>query len=337
MLWDVTGLGNALMDALVVIDDDSLLEELGLTRGMMHLVDDQGWTRVFDRVKDREVVFDSGGSCANSIATVGRLGGRGIYCGQVGSDDLGALYASKMVESCGIHALQTSVAAPTGKCLSIVSRHDAERTMVTDLGAAVALPALDTFSDHLKRTQIAHFTGYTLLDGPMRPVVAEAFRTARDAGAVLSLDVADPFVVTTIRDLMWEVLEKWIDVVFLNAEEARALTDRAPEEAAQIIADRAGVRTVVVKHGARGSTVLDGGRTYQIQAEKVDAIDTTGAGDAYAGGYLYGMSMGWTPDRCGALASAIAAKAVCQVGAVVKDVGALGDIQRRFGTGSAAA
>lgn len=320
MTWDVAGLGNALMDALVVLDDLAIIGELGLVRGTMHPYDHAGWQRVYERVRDRGVVFDSGGSAANTCATVGRLGGKAIYCGQVGADPMGELYARLIAESCGTHALRISPTEPTGKCLSLISSRDAERTMITDLGAAVRLSDLGLFAEELRRTRVAHFEGYTLLDAPMRAVVLEAMEVAHTAGARVSLDVSDPFVVVEERQLLLTIAERWASVLFLNAEEARKLRPEVePEQACAHIASELGLQTVALKLGARGSVVWDDGRTYRVAAVPVTAVDTTGAGDAYAGGYLYGLARGWAPERCGRLASEVASLAVAQIGAVVKD------------------
>lgn len=327
MVWDVAGLGNALVDALVVVDDDALVEELQLTRGTMHPVDHVGWQKVYERVKHLGVTLDSGGSCANTLATVGHLGGRALYCGQVGDDPMGSLYAERIEQACGAHALRVSSVAPTGKCLSIISPRDAERTMVTDLGAAVHLSELGDFEQALRRTRFAHFTGYPLLDGPTRPVALEAMRVAKEAGAILSLDTADPFVVHTIRDFLWEVLEEHVDVLFVNADEARGLTDLEPERAIHRLAE-ARIGIVVVKLGSEGSLVLHEGTVHRIEPWRVRAIDTTGAGDSYAGAFLFGLSRGWDVARAGQLASRVAALTVSQIGAVVKDRAALDEALR---------
>lgn len=334
MQWDVAGLGNALMDALVVLDDDALIDELGLIRGTMHPVEHDRWTEVYERVQTHGVVFDSGGSCANSVATVGRLGGNAVYAGQVGDDQMGRLYASLMEKACGTHRLRFTKSAPTGKCLSIIAKRDAERTMLTDLGAAVRLPELGDYRAELQRTKIGHFTGYTLLDGPMREVALDAVRTVSEAGGLVSLDVADPFVCKLIAPLLWEVLEAYTDIAFLNADEARALADcEDPIDAATIVHERARVRTVAVKLGSQGSMVVHDGERYRVPAYLVKAIDTTGAGDAYAGGFLYGMVNGFPIDRCARLGSATASLAVSQIGAVVKDMDALAEAIRRSENG----
>lgn len=334
MAWDVAGIGNALMDALVVVEDaPALLEELGLVRGTMTPVDHHAWQEAHDRLSHLGVVYESGGSCANTVATLGRLGARAIYRGQVGADDLGQLYTERMQDACGAHALHVFSDAATGKCLSIIDKADAERTMLTDLGAAVHLSDLGPFAETIKQSKVAHFTGYTLLDGPTQPMVTEAMRTARDARVKVSLDAADPFVVHAIRDRLWHMIDAFCDLVFLNAEEARALTDQVPEKAAAVVAKEARVETVVVKLGARGSIVWKDGHEHHIGIERVEAVDTTGAGDAYAAGYLYGEVQGWTPPRSGALAAAVAAQTVTRVGAVVNDRDVLGRIRDRIAEG----
>lgn len=170
MDWHVVGIGNALMDALVILDDDGLIDELELNRGTMHPVDHDRWEAVFGRVRDHDVVFDSGGSCANTVATVGRLGGHALYYGQVGEDQMGQEYAAHITKSCGGHALRFLPGGNTGKCLSIISRSDAERTMLTDLGASVSLDELGAFAGEIEKSRVAHFTGYTLL-GDRKSVV----------------------------------------------------------------------------------------------------------------------------------------------------------------------
>ncbi|NCG19419.1 MAG: hypothetical protein GWP91_10460, partial [Rhodobacterales bacterium] len=229
------------------------------------------------------------------------------------------MYAAKMDEACGKHALRFSATENTGKCLSIISASDAERTMLTDLGAAICLPELGDFTNVLGNSRVAHFTGYTLLPGPMQAVALQAIKHAHQNGVRVSIDAADPFVVSAIRDLLWEVFEIHADIVFLNADEARQLTKEDPENAIHTIAKRAALDTVVVKLGSQGSLVWHDGEVHKVGVHKVNAIDTTGAGDAYAGGFLFGLTRGWSAADCGELGSAVAALTVSQIGAVVKD------------------
>lgn len=314
---DVCGLGNALVDALVRVDDDSVLTELGVTRGHMTPVDHSGWQRAFELVQPHGVEIHSGGSCANTIATLGMMGLNTRYCGQVGEDQLGHLYAARMTEACGGHDLRFTREGNTGKCLSIISARDAERTMLTDLGAAVGLSGLGDFDERIRQTQIFHTTGYLLLGAPMVDRALEAIAVANQAQIPVSLDVADPFVVRMVKDQMWEIVRELVDIVFLNAEEAEVLTGRSPDVAVKMLAEVC--ETVVLKLGHRGSLVHQGGRLYEVGVHKVDAIDTTGAGDAYAAGFLYGRVKGWPVERSAALGARIAAHAVAQVGAVVRN------------------
>lgn len=331
MHWDVAGIGNALMDALVVLDDDTLIEELDLSRGTMHLVDHDRWQAVFDRLRSHGPEFHSGGSCANTVATVGLLGGKAIYAGQVGDDQMGRLYASLMEKACGTHALQFHADRPTGKCLSLITGTDHERTMLTDLGAAVSMPGLGPIREALADTAVAHFTGYTLLDGPMQPLVLEAMQHARGHGAEISLDAADPFVVHTIPERFRQVLRDHVDIAFLNEEEGTVIAGVSdPEEACRRLAGDLGLKIVVVKLGSRGSLVWQGGELARIPVVEVVAKDTTGAGDSYAGGYLFGHTRGWGPEVAGRIGSAVAGLTVSQVGAVVQDRERLATVVREL-------
>ncbi len=330
MAWDVAGIGNALVDALVVVEDDTVLEELGLRRGMMHPVDHDAWMAAYERLRRHKVTFESGGSCANTISTVGLLGGKAILCGLVGDDQMGQMYAKKVEDACGSHAIRFTRERATGKCLSIISAQDAERTMLTDLGAATELPHIGDFETALSTTTIVHFEGYGLLGGPMCDTVLTAMVHAKQSGAKISFDASDPFVVHQVKDRVWMVLREFADIVFLNADEARGLAGQPPEEAIHTIARDANLTTLVVKLGGQGSLVLHKGQLSEIPIRRVKALDTTGAGDAYAGGFLYGLIQGWSPTDCGHLASAVAALTVGQIGAVVKDRTALASLRKEF-------
>ena len=194
--------------------------------------------------------------------------------------------------------------------------------MLADLGAAPQLADLGPFAEELQASRVFHVTGYAFLDGPIRETARRALELARSAGVTASLDVADPFVVEAIRDDLWGLLRDHVDLVFLNAEEASALCEGLPpEEALHRVAEV--VRTVVVKLGRQGSLVKEDGRVTPIGIHPVEPVDTTGAGDAYAAGYLYGYVQQWSPARCGRLGARVAALSVSQVGAVPRDRAAL--------------
>lgn len=316
--YDITGLGNALVDALVRVEQDSVLDELNLNRGHMHPVEHTAWQTAFEKVKSFGAELQSGGSCANTIAAMGLLGARALYCGQVGDDDLGALYSERITEACGGHALRVASGLSTGKCLSIISGADAERTMLSDLGASVHLPELGAFADQIRNSRLLHLTGYLLLGDPMRSRAMEAIAVAKEAGVPVSLDVADPFVVSAVGELMWQVIEESVDIVFLNEEEASTLCGCSPAEAFEKVS--AVVDTTVVKLGSKGSMVSHNGQVVQASAQKLDTVvDTTGAGDAYAAGFLYGLLHDLKLEQSADLGSRVAAMTVSQMGAVVRE------------------
>ena len=314
--FDVAGIGNALVDALVVMDERALLAAHGLQRGHMTLVDHQRWQAIYQQVQDHGVDIQSGGSCANTIAALGFLGARAVFCGHVGQDQFGKLYESRLQEACGGDALAWTEGANTGKCLSIISAQDAERTMLTDLGAAVQMPALGSFAEALVDSRLLHIEGYLLHPGPMADRAREAIAIAAENGIPVSIDAADPSVVAAQRDAMWSLITDHCDVVFLNEEEAQELCQSDVETALDRLGEK--VRTVVVKLGSKGSLVRHAGETVRVGVHAVQARDTTGAGDAYAAGFLYGYVHGWSPAQAADLAARVAALTVGQVGAVVR-------------------
>ena len=315
--FDAVGLGNAIVDALVRIEDEAVLGEYGFARGQMTPVDDGRWQEVLSKVEQLGVQMASGGSCANTLAAMGLMGSEVRYCGQIGDDEFGALYEKSMLEACGSHALTRTAQHATGKCLSLISTRDAERTMLTDLGAAVHLSGLGTFDEDIRESGILHVTGYLMLGEPMASRCMEAVAVANQAENLVSVDVADPFVVGVCRDTLTHLVTEFADVVFLNAEEARAMCGSTPEDALMTLSED--VDHVIVKLGSEGSLVRTGGKTYKIGIHPTEALDTTGAGDAYAAGYLHGLTRGWSPERCGDLGARIASLTVGQVGAVCRD------------------
>ncbi len=315
--FDVAGLGNALVDTLVTIDDQALVDT-PYQRGIMHPVPHREWELAFERFQHPTMQVHAGGSAANTIAGLGLLGARTVFRGQVGDDELGRRYGASLDEACGGHALAVTSEHPTGKCLALVSKSDSERTMLVDLGAAPKLTGLGEFETHIRRSKVFHVTGYAFLEGPIRATAFQALDVARKAGVQISLDVADPFVVAAIRDDVWRVLREYASIAFMNNEEAAALCGgMAPEQAVHEVAEA--VETTVVKLGSRGSLVKQRGVLTPIGIHRVQPMDTTGAGDAYAAGFLYGFVNDWSAARCGRLGARVAALTVAQLGGVFRD------------------
>lgn len=321
MSIELAGLGNAIMDALIRIDDDQVLSELGVPRGQMTLVDHARWHAVYERLHQHGVDVHAGGSCANTVATAAILGASARYCGQVGDDRFGALYGESMGTACGGHALRVVPGAVSGKCLSLISRKDGERTMLTDLGVAGQFGSLAEFAPVITGAKLVHFEGYLFLPGASREVAWDAVRTAKAAGVPISFDCADPFVAHAIRDDVEKLLREYVTIAFLNREEAEAVTGLGAYPAVDVVGGW--VPHAVVKLGGEGSLVHHGGHTVHVPVFPTTVQDTTGAGDSYAGGFLYGWLRGWTPARCGELGSRVASLTVGQVGAVCRDRAAM--------------
>ena len=325
---DVFGLGNALVDALVVLDEREIVQRHELKRGTMHLVSDAHWHGVYDEVPRQGVELHPGGSCANTGSTVSLLGGSATLWALVGQDELGDRYARGLDEVLGDHHLVRREGAPTGKCLSLVSSVDAERTMLTDLGTAMALEPEEVAMDAVEQARWLHVTGYLFTGGRMGDAAMAALDRALHAGTKVSFDLGDAFVIDHFRDAVERVIDRYADVVFMNEEEGRKLGAGDPAESLQSLGGRAS--TVVLKLGRRGSLIKHGSEIVPVEALQVEAVDTTGAGDSYAGGFLYGLSKGWSLESCGRLASAVAALTVGQVGGVIRDVDALAAVRDRI-------
>ena len=321
MKYDVAGLGNAIVDVLVRFPDDTLLQQLKLTRGIMHPVSHEEWQRTYLEVKGLGAEVHSGGSGANTLCAVGLAGKKALFCGQVGDDQFGAMYADSLKRACGEHSLRVEPGAFTGKCLSLISMRDAERTMCTHLGAAVDLPELGPFAQHILESKVLHIEGYLLLGDRTADVAFDAMARAKAAGVMVSIDASDPFVVNTVPDRMWRAAKDYATVVFLNADEASGMTGLPPAEAVHAVAEQ--VPIVVVKLGREGSLIKHKDEVHRVGIHAVKAIDTTGAGDAYAGGFLVGLCSGWDLARCGDLGARFASLTVGQIGAVCREPGAL--------------
>ena len=313
---DIVGLGNALMDALYILDSDDFLVQETLNKGTMHSVSDLEWQSVYEKIDAAKVDLKTGGSAANTIATLGYLGASASYCGQVGDDEFGQSYAKQLQAACGQHGLHTVDGTPTGKCLALISP-DGERTMLTDLGTAVNLETVQHVVGDIQSSKVLHLTGYLLLGPVTKARMQEAIAVANAAGVKVSLDVADPFVVALKRDEMLELIEQDVDIVFLNEEEAKSLFESTPHAAFNTLQSL--VETVVVKLGKKGSMAARNGETACAGIYPANLIDTTGAGDSYAAGFLYGYVNGFSLEQSAQLAARVASACVSQLGAVVRD------------------
>ena len=308
---DVYGVGNALVDVQVRVDEDFIVRH-GLKKGHMELVDARRQAQVLAALAGHPVNRCSGGSAANTVVGVAELGGRAGYCGKVGDDDLGRFYRDDL-DAVGVRFEGASSTEPTGTSLVLITP-DAQRTMLTCLGASALLNANDVPQASLEGCAYVYVEGYLLPGESTRRAALAAIEAAKARGVRVALTVSDPFVVAQSAALLWELIEGPVDLLFCNEIEAAALvgTDDMVE-CARALHRKA--TNVALTLGAKGSVLMHEGTLHPVEGVKVDPIDTTGAGDMYAAGILYGLTHGLSWPEAGRLASHAAARVVSVLGA----------------------
>ena len=308
---DVYGVGNALVDVQVRVDEDFVVRH-GLKKGHMELVDARRQAQVLAALAGHPVNRCSGGSAANTVVGVAELGGRAAYCGKVGDDELGQFYRDDL-DAVGVRFEGASSTESTGTALVLITP-DAQRTMLTCLGASSLLDANDVPKASLERCAYLYVEGYLLPGESTRRAALAAIEAAKGRGVRVALTVSDPFVVAQSAALLWELIEGPVDLLFCNEIEAAALvgTDDMVE-CARALHRKA--TNVALTLGAKGSVLMHEGALHPVEGVKVDPVDTTGAGDMYAAGILYGLTHGLSWPQAGRLASHAAARVVSVLGA----------------------
>lgn len=303
----IIGIGNALTDVLYQLSDNQILDEFSLPLGSMHLVDDDFSSQLKNRLVSYSREMVAGGSAANTTAGIAALGGHASFIGRVGEDEIGSFYQSTLEDN-GVHSLLQTCAHPSGSCVVLISPNG-ERTMCTSLGAAATLSEDDLHADQFEGYSLLHLEGYLISN---QGLLIKAARLAKEQGMMVSIDLASYNVVESNRAFLLQFIQEYVDIVFANEEEAKSLTEKSPREALDIIADMCAI--AVVKLGASGSYIKTMGKVWQIAATKSNCIDTTGAGDLYAAGFLYGWTMGCSWDKCGEIGALVAGKIVEVIG-----------------------
>jgi sugar/nucleoside kinase (ribokinase family) len=309
---DVTGIGNAIVDVLAHADDGMLMR-CGLVKGTMALVDESRAASLYAQMA--QAIEVSGGSVANTVAGVASLGGRAAYIGKVHADQLGAVFTHD-IRSAGV-SFDTQpllTGAPTARSLILVTP-DAQRTMNTFLGACREFGPADIDEGLIRRSKVVYIEGY-LWDAPaMGAAFAKVARIAADTDTKLAISLSDPFCVDRHRSVFLDLLAEHVDLVFANEHEICALyqVDRLDDAIGRV---RQQCEIAAVTRSEVGSIVIVGPDTYTVPAERVArVVDTTGAGDLYAAGFLHAYTRGLGPVECGRLGSLCAAEIISHVGA----------------------
>lgn len=308
----VLGMGNAIVDVLVRMNDDTLLAELNIPKGSMQLVDGNFIVNNTPKITGLEKFMAAGGSASNTISGLAKLGVQTSFIGKIGGDEMGKFF-NLDIEKNNINAQLLYSENLSGECLVLISP-DGERTMCTFLGAAAELTPEDLSIDMFKGYDIFHIEGYLVFNTEL---IRKAVQLAKAAGLKISIDLASFNVVEAMLDFLKEIVADYVDIVFANEEEAKALTGLEAEDAVHEIAKNCEI--AVVKVGKDGSYIKSKGKVYKVAGIEANCIDTTGAGDLYAAGFLYGLSKDLSLTTCGQFGSIAAGNVVEIIGAKMEN------------------
>lgn len=304
----IIGMGNALVDVLVRIDDDSLLEKLHLPKGSMQLIQEDTLSEIRKYTSGMKIHRSTGGSAGNTVCALAALGANPGFIGKVGQDETGTFFGDTLRQR-GVNALLATCDLPSGIASTFIST-DGERTFGTYLGAAATLRAEDLSRKMFAGYNYLYIEGYLLQD---HGLMLRAVQLAKEEGLQVCLDMASYNVVEAERDFFDQLIVKYVDIVFANESEALAYTGKAPHEALEEIASKCSI--AVVKTGKEGSLVKKGTEVIQLLSCPVDnVLDTTGAGDFYAAGFMYGLTCGYSLEKCVQISTILATAVIQEVG-----------------------
>ena len=308
----VLGMGNALVDIMTRLENDELLNSFSLPKGSMQLVDLPFIEKLGESTKELSKQQTSGGSAANTIHGLANLDIETGFIGKVGRDELGQFFKSDMIH-CGIQPKLFESDSPTGRAMALVSP-DSERTFATYLGAAVEISAGNLSVNLFTGYDYFHVEGYLVQD---HNLIEIALKLAKETGLTVSLDLASYNVVENNLDFLKRIVEDYVDIVFANEEEAKAFTGKPPEKALNEMSEMSDI--AIVKVGNKGSLIKRRKEIVKTGIIQAQSLDTTGAGDLYAAGFLYGLIHNLSIDKCGQVGALLAGKVIEIIGAKIPE------------------
>ena len=295
----VLGIGNALVDVMTILDNDEVLKRLSFPKGSMQLVDHKLSNRIKEETANFVDRLASGGSAANTIHGLAKLGVRTGFIGSIGNDSTGDIFENDM-KGAGVKTHLLRKTMETGTAVAMITS-DSERTFATHLGAATELGGEDLTPELFNGYDFFYMEGYLINNIEL---VRRACKLAKEAGLKIVIDLASFNVVDAFINDFREIIEKYVDIVFANEEEARSFTGLGPQEALSMLGSKCEI--AIVKIGKDGSLIKRGSEEIRIQSYDVQSLDTTGAGDLYAAGFLYGLAEGDSLKKCGQLGTLLA-------------------------------
>ncbi|MDE2838174.1 MAG: adenosine kinase [Chloroflexota bacterium] len=311
--YDVYGVGNAIVDTEVAVED-AFLAGHSLDKGIMTLVSAETQAGLLESLQGHVRHGSAGGSAANTMTAVAQFGGAAFFTGKIGDDMHGALYRESLAETGVDFDMQPTDEGPTGACVILVTP-DGERTMQTSLGAASTLGPDDITFDALRSSRIVYVEGYLLSTPSCAKAAERAMSAAADAGGVrVALSLSDPGIAGIFIDDFRRVTRRYVDILFCNEHEAEIYAGGGSREE-RLRAVGADAPLVFMTCGADGALVFDAGNITRVPGHVVPVVDTTGAGDVFAAGALFGLTHGLDPTDAGKLGAFAAARVVTEFGA----------------------
>lgn len=308
----ILGIGSALVDILTQIPNEQILKELNLPKGSMTYVDAPTSVKIGEQLAYLGNQMASGGSAANTMSGLAKLGIEAGFLSKIGKDEVGQFFEKQMNDS-HVQPLMLKSDTPSGRVQALVTA-DGERTFATCLGAAAEMCADDIRPELFEGWDIFYVEGYLVANPTM---LRKAIETAKAQGMTIAIDLASYNVVEESREFLLELVNNYVDIVFANEQEAKALTGLEPEAALHNIAERCDI--AVVKIGAKGAYIQRGNETATIPPMNADVVDTTGAGDMWAAGFLAGLVKGKDLQTCGMMGAIVAKNIIEVVGAKMDD------------------
>jgi sugar/nucleoside kinase (ribokinase family) len=310
MKIDVFGLGNPLVDILVYIDED-FLRSNQLAKGVMHLIDEEQRKKLINLISGKRTEMEAGGSCPNTISTLALLGIQSALAGKIGKDELGGVFKEKIAAKKVYSCLKTED-GDTGTSIILITP-DKERTMNTHLGVCRQYKKEDLPVEILENSSIFYFTGYMWDTENQKAATRYAIKKSKKSGVKIIFDMADPFAVNRYRDDFLAIIQSDVDIVLANAQESQILTGKNIIGGARKLGELAGIS--VVKNGAGETYIYSGGELITVPSYSTDVKDTTGAGDNFSAGFIYGLTNNYSLEICGRIASFVASKTIEKIGA----------------------
>ena len=312
--FDVFGIGNALVDCVCLVSD-SFLDDNNIEKGLMTIVDDNKQKSIIEKIKDTDPFIQSGGSVPNSIYTLSNLGGSGYLSFLISNDSYGNLYLNDIKKS-GINTADKKYYfgdGMTGSCL-VLTTPDAERTMNTCLGASSNFSIKNINFDDLKLSRYLYIEGYLVTSDIAIEAIKKSISFSIENDVKISLTFSDLSMVKYFREKFLNILNHKIDLLFCNQEEAKTFTgENNFKKCCEKMLEYS--ELVVITKGDKGSLIVsNSGENIEIEPKNVTPLDTVGAGDTYAGAFLYGINNGLSLKKSGELASSLSSKVVTKLG-----------------------